>query len=192
MGKELTCIICGTKFIARNYHNNAVTCSRSCHFTAISNTLKKPITWVENWEPAKIAGLDSPCHECNSHTRGTKKYIKIWRDGKSISLHRFIYQQGHNKTLPPDIFVRHKCDNMKCINILHLIEGTVKDNAEDALRRGRTLRGEKAGPAKLTESDVVLILRSPLSHAELGRMFNVNSNTIGCIRKRKSWKHVII
>jgi hypothetical protein len=47
--------------------------------------------------------------------------------------------------------------------------------------------GESVAGSKLTEDDVLLILQSPLSNAELARQYGMAHTCIGNIRLGKSW-----
>lgn len=44
--------------------------------------------------------------------------------------------------IPTGEIVRHMCDNRRCVRPSHLTSGTKKDNAEDAVKRGRYSRGD--------------------------------------------------
>ena len=46
----------------------------------------------------------------------------------------------------------HKCDNRICIEPRHLYVGTHRDNLDDALRRGRLVRGARGRYIKRGES----------------------------------------
>lgn len=50
--------------------------------------------------------------------------------------------------------------------------------------------GEAVTISKLTEAKVREILRSTLSHRELGRRYGVSEKVIRLVRKRETWKHV--
>lgn len=62
-------------------------------------------------------------------------YINAWPGRKHISAHRFAYEYyigpigGQN--------VLHKCDNRKCVNPAHLFLGSLLDNVQDMIRKGR-------------------------------------------------------
>jgi hypothetical protein len=53
-----------------------------------------------------------------------------------IGAHRYSYWIHYGEP-PPDLQVRHKCDNKVCVNPAHLLLGTAHDNMQDALERGR-------------------------------------------------------
>lgn len=70
--------------------------------------------------------------------QGTKSvgYGRL-RVGKNvIGAHRVSYETFRGP-IPPGLFVCHRCDNPCCINPAHLFLGTAKDNAQDAVAKGR-------------------------------------------------------
>jgi DNA-binding XRE family transcriptional regulator len=106
--------------------------------------------------------------------------------------HRVAYELT-NGPIPDGLIVRHTCDNPPCVNPAHLILGSHKDNARDAIERGRRPRGSQASCVKLTEGQVREIreLRSQgLSQYELARRFGVHRSTIKDIDSRRSWAHL--
>ena len=59
-------------------------------------------------------------------------------NGKLYYVHRLAYAEAHGLSIedaPP--LLRHTCDNPRCINPVHLLPGTHKDNARDRVERGR-------------------------------------------------------
>ena len=56
--------------------------------------------------------------------------------GRVVTAHRqsFIHWRGE---IPPTLNVLHRCDVRRCINPAHLFLGTIKDNSQDMLRKGR-------------------------------------------------------
>lgn len=75
--------------------------------------------------------------------RNTDGYPKIGRkrdDGSfdfNVKGHRYVYEQTKGK-IPEGMVVRHKCDNILCLNPEHLDIGTPMDNMRDRVERGRT------------------------------------------------------
>lgn len=106
-----------------------------------------------------------------------------------IKAHRFSYLIA-NGTLDDKKMICHKCDNKGCVNPDHLYQGTSKDNGRDASDRGLLPRGEKCKSSKLSEKDVLEILKSKESTAVLMERFNVSRNTIFRIKNKLSWKHL--
>jgi len=61
------------------------------------------------------------------------------RMGGNVKVHRLVFEL-YNKEDISGCVVRHTCDNIKCINPLHLLKGTPADNARDRDERGRTFK----------------------------------------------------
>jgi hypothetical protein len=63
------------------------------------------------------------------------------RDGKGMrTTHRVSYEEHNDTKIPTDKIVMHTCDNRCCVNPLHLILGTHKDNMQDMIHKGRGRR----------------------------------------------------
>lgn len=97
---------------------------------------------------------------------------------------------------PGDLVVCHSCDNPACCNPSHMWLGTRADNNKDMDHKGRArrpaIKGEANAKAKLTNEDVVAILKDPKGATALGRYYGVNRNTIMRIRNGSGWKHITI
>lgn len=93
--------------------------------------------------------------------------------------------------------VLHTCDNPSCINPDHLFAGSVKDNADDMMRKGRGRCGVMPGVAnahaKLTDDiirDIRLRAASGETHRVIADRYGVARATVSAIVRRKSWRHV--
>lgn len=118
-----------------------------------------------------------------------------FHDGDTqVTAHRFGYQMRFGP-LPPGQCVLHKCDNPPCQNPNHWFAGTQRDNALDKERklRGNHPRGSRVGGSRLTEDDVVEILRRYQrgDHAqEIASTFGVSASHVNHIVHGKKWAHV--
>ena len=96
--------------------------------------------------------------------------------------------------IPDGLFVLHKCDTPACVAVHHLFLGTQLDNIQDreTKRRGNQARGEQHGFAKLTEQKVKQIRKNAKTRSsrQLAKKYGVGHNTILCVIKRRTWKHV--
>jgi hypothetical protein len=98
--------------------------------------------------------------------------------GKRRYAHRLSYAH-FNGPIPPGMFVCHHCDVRRCVNPAHLFLGTVQDNADDASRKGRLMRGERHNMTRLTEDDVRAIRAD-------GRLLRIIADDYGTAESRIS------
>jgi hypothetical protein len=63
-------------------------------------------------------------------------YGEFWMDGGSTLVHRLSWTSV-NGPIPAGMIVRHKCDVPACCNPDHLQIGTLSDNVQDSIKRGR-------------------------------------------------------
>lgn len=87
-------------------------------------------------------------------------------------------------------YVCHKCDNPSCVNPKHLFQGKPIENDRDKVKKGRQVRGVTHPNSKLTESQVILILKANGSHQNIANLFNVSRRLVGMIKNKKIWKHI--
>jgi hypothetical protein len=136
---------------------------------------------------------ENGCWECISHSIDKSGYPKVKRDGKSYAASRWVYQDHFGK-IPPGLVVRHKCDNPRCVNPGHLELGTVQDNINDRVTRGRegNRQGSRNGRAKLNEAMIPRIL-SRLKNSErqkdIALDLGVSQQIISRIKNGGAWQH---
>jgi len=106
-----------------------------------------------------------------------------------------------NGSIPDGARVLHNCpdgDNPACVNPDHLYLGTMKDNTQDMMKKGRNRfvvhKGEDNGSSKLTE-DQVRTLREEYSvgganQAQLAKKYKVSQGLVSMVLTRRYWKHV--
>ena len=141
----------------------------------------------------KFVGDGSPtdCWEWQS-TRSNRGYGKFWLNGRTALAHRVSYEIHHG-LIPAGMQVRHACDNPPCVNPAHLSVGTGKDNARDALKRGRYRRGSRNGRAKLTEEQAREI-RSCWAGGEtqvsMARRLGVSRAAVQFVLSGRNWAHI--
>ena len=135
------------------------------------------------------------CWNIISHFTDSFGYAWIQRNGSRTSAHRHVYNLFNDTTIPEELVVRHRCDNGSCINPAHLELGTVMDNMQDMITRGRKVNslGSKNGKATLTE-EIVRQIRMDTIHTrrELADIYDVSVNIIKQIDLFKTWKHVVV
>lgn len=128
------------------------------------------------------------CWEWQS-TKNRSGYGKFWLERRTAIAHRVSYEL-HKGAIPAGLAVRHTCDNPPCVNPAHLIVGTGKDNARDALERGKYRRGSENGRAKLTESQVAEIRAGWMrgeTQVDMARRFGVSKSAIQWVLNGRTW-----
>lgn len=135
---------------------------------------------------------DSGCWEFNGGLRDGYGYVSI--RGVSLVATRVMYEH-HFGPIPKNLLVRHKCDNPPCVNPDHLEVGTVRDNTQDMLDRGRHTppRGETNGQSKLTAEQVIEmrgLQAAGVSYHALAERFGVSVSCVSSVVNRQRWRHV--
>lgn len=157
---------------------------------------------------------------CWSWTAGRHShgYGIFYVDGIQYLAHRVAFVIGHGP-LPAGLYVCHRCDVPSCANPRHLFAGTQADNMRDAVSKGRQSRGQKhavaitrgiarrrdadpaaysqrfvrgeaAGSAILTESEVRIIRECEGTSRQVAQIFGVSAAAVRDIRLKRSWRHV--
>lgn len=109
----------------------------------------------------------------------------------------YLFHHGHLPMRRPDgwlTFACHHCDNPACVNPAHIFLGSTVDNNHDRHRKGRsaggTLGGEECGWNKLTEAQVLQIIRDNRFGRLVAKDYGVSESMIYHIRKGIAWKHL--
>jgi len=85
-----------------------------------------------------------------------RRYPNVKWQGRQMGAHRRAWEQVHGP-VPDGLYVCHKCDNPRCINVEHLFLGTPQANVDDMVAKGRRRAappGEAHHHARLTASQV--------------------------------------
>jgi uncharacterized protein YerC len=127
----------------------------------------------------------------------TCDYPKISLQSNQLLLGRFLLEQKLGRSLAPNCYACHSCDNPSCVNPEHLFEGTHADNMGDMRSKGRArfgwLQGSRQGRSKLTETDIISIKKQLAAHTPqriIAEHYGVNRCTISRIKRNKNWTHV--
>lgn len=108
------------------------------------------------------------------------------------SVHRLILENFNPVPDMEKLQVNHK-DGDKTNNKLENLEWmTCQENISHAI--DNNLRAEINGAAKLTKDKVLeiieLLLSKKYTNIEIAKMYNVNEETIGRIKRKQSWKEL--
>ncbi len=125
-------------------------------------------------------------------------YGVLKHHGKRFGAHRLAYQIAFGE-IPDGLLVCHHCDNPPCVNPKHLFLGTARDNAHDALSKGRYCNGERIVQSKLKTEDVLAIRKAYVANPRrksesggtaLAKKFGISTSNVSDIIHRKIWKNV--
>ena len=162
-------------------------------------------TWRLRWTPDSYRGLGSP-HErfarlyepdlnsgCWLWTRGLTErgYGAYQIYGLKMRAHRFSYALHHGP-IPLGALVCHRCDTPSCVNPAHLFLGSLSDNTQDMLAKGRKpdVRGERHPLRKLNDEAVRAIRAASGDIDRLAAKYGVSRWTVLDVRTGRRWQHV--
>lgn len=150
---------------------------------------------IEERLRSKSRVLENGCIEYLGKTLQRSGHVHIGYQRKPVLVHRLVWSLA-NGPIPDGLVVRHSCDNPPCINIDHLLLGTVADNNRDRDERGRhvALRGEDNGHHRWTAEQVLEIRRlcaAGVDQREIARRYNTKQGVISNIHRRKVWAHLL-
>lgn len=149
-----------------------------------------PLDLARFWSFVDRRGADD-CWEWRGGRDGDG-YGMFWFNGRGHRATR-VSLAVSGAPVSPGHLVRHACDNPPCVNPAHLSTGTHQDNVDDSITRGRWAHGERAGRAKLTESQVREIrerVDAGESQRRLAAAYGVSKASIYYIGRRLNWRHV--
>ena len=128
-------------------------------------------------------GIDPYCHECVSHSKDGGGYCRVLREGYRWKLHRWVWYQETGEI--PEV-VMHLCDNPCCANLSHLKAGTVADNNDDKISKGRW-----GGPVVLSLKQVEEIRDLYVegnSQYYLANLYSISQSQISSLVHGESYK----
>ena len=115
------------------------------------------------------------CWEWQLKTKPTS-YGVLKVKAKQIFAHRLAYQEFVGP-IPKHLFVCHSCDNRVCCNPTHLWLGTIQDNVDDMIAKGRQKLCKREPKLKREEIEKVL-QASDLTQKELAAKYKVSQSLI--------------
>ncbi len=168
---------------------NRIYCSNKC--TVLDSIEKKDNAcweWTKGKNPAGYGVFK------NLDDRSQKPGNKM----RLILAHRASYIL-HKGEIPEGKLVCHSCDNRSCCNPDHLWLGSPKDNARDALKKGRLntqgltyqLKKGCKSPSSKLEPHILEIRQRILNNeriAEIAESYHVTPQAIYSIKHGKTWK----
>jgi hypothetical protein len=202
-----TCAACGREFRTRRSRPRRF-CSVDCSASYLANQW-----WQVDRDGIKTkiakrnAARQTPLHDrFNAGYRIDENGCWIWQRGidgrgygqisaKIGNLHDKAHRTSyylHKGEIPDGLLVCHHCDVKACVNPDHLFLGTVKDNSDDAAKKGRLrggiMKGESNKTSKLKNADVEAIRLSDETLSILAERYGVARQTVWKIRKGHTWK----
>lgn len=160
----------------------------------------KPRNLAERfWKKVDTSGGDGACWPWIAGTDGKRGYGRIGTGSRTDKSARSTQAQRVAWTLmfgpiDDDICVCRHCDNPPCCNPKHLFLGNRAANLADMTAKGRRVRGETNGCAKLTSDQVreilVLSAKSSLTSAAIGARYGVGGRAVRKIALGQRWAHI--
>ena len=164
---------------------------------AINDILNDPVK-LESlkkryWPKVTVLGPDE-CWEWRAKATHPHGYGRMTAGrGTHLKAHHIGWAL-ENGPIPEDLCVLHKCDNPGCSNPKHLFLGTMLDNMQDKIAKGRAgnityYSGEEHCRSKLTDDERRRIAADNRSATEIADEFSISYRTVYRIRRNEMWAH---
>lgn len=174
---EMICRSCGKNYEVPPYRMaTTLYCSASCKYADTVRWKGRPLA-ERFWEKVDKRGPDECWPWIGAKVPLGYGYIGVGR--KVFRASRISYKL-HYGIDPGRFVVRHTCDNPPCVNPRHLLLGTMKMNARDAIERGR----HHAAPRKLTDEQIARIVADNGTCRDIAVRFGVSYGYVSMIRNR--------
>lgn len=133
---------------------------------------------------------ETGCLEWTGYCQKTG-YGRIKVSGEALTTHRVSWETYKGK-IPMGMHVLHKCDNRKCVNPEHLYLGTQLENNQDTWKRKRRLpmAGENSPRVKLTDEQVLEIIKCKLTPKQISDQYNISSSYVWSLRNLKTRRSI--
>ncbi len=95
------------------------------------------------WETVDRSGGDNACWPWIGGRDFKDGRGRFWLNGTTVYASRAVWEFVYGP-VPENLHVLHKCDNPPCCNPTHLFLGTLSDNTQDMLAKGRGRYGPNA------------------------------------------------
>lgn len=117
--------------------------------------------------------------------------VALSRDGsrKVKLIHRLVLSAFHGDC-PNGSECLHGDGDRKNASLNNLKWGSRLENCADRLRHGNTARGERVGPAKLTEDRARAIRSDTRTLMAIATDYNVHFSTVARVKRGTTWAHV--
>ena len=115
-------------------------------------------------------------------SRNHRGYGKFSVGYRTVGAHRVSWELANGPIPEGEDYhgtcVLHKCDNPSCVNPNHLFLGTIQDNIQDRVAKGRSSTGDDHYRNKITSKRVShlrkLLAEGKLSQRQLAKMFGIS------------------
>jgi len=105
-------------------------------------------------------------------------------------IHRVVCERAHGPS--NGLCAAHSCGTKACINPRHIRWATYRENNVERRDHGRMPFGEGHGRAKLTDTQVLAILKDPRSLNTIARAYGVSKRAVLFIKQGVTWQHLTL
>lgn len=140
------------------------------------------ITWEQRFWMQVQVGNVADCWEWQGKLYSNGYGFFGGPKASSHLAHRIAYWIANASV---DGVICHKCDNRKCVNPSHLFSGTMSDNVQDALSKGRIGRVCSYAKAQAIRE---MYETGLYTQQYLAGVFSVSKHTVTAIVNNRIWK----